>query len=160
MKFFAACTTLDELKKEYRRLAMIHHPDHGGDTATMQAINGEYSEAFARLKDQHTAAADEAHQTTETPEEVITIISQLLRFPGLIVELCGSWLWITGETYAIKDQLKAAGCRWSSSKKAWYWHHPEEGHRWHKGTATMSDIRTKYGSQTYKGRTAAEAITA
>lgn len=160
MKFFAACTTLDELKKEYRRLAMIHHPDHGGDTATMQAINGEYAETFARLKAQHNAAADEAHQTTETPEEFITIISQLLRFPGLIVELCGSWLWITGETYAIKDQLKAAGCRWSSSKKAWYWHHPEEGHRWHKGTATMSDIRTKYGSQTYKGRTAAEAITA
>ena len=160
MKYFAACTTLDELKKEYRRLAMIHHPDHGGDTATMQAINGEYSEAFARLKNQHNAAADEAHQTTETPEEFITIISQLLRFPGLIVELCGSWLWITGETYAIKDQLKAAGCRWSSSKKAWYWHHPEEGSRWHKGTATMSDIRTKYGSQTYKGRTAAEAITA
>ena len=160
MKFFAACTTLDELKKEYRRLAMIHHPDHGGDTATMQAINGEYSEAFARLKDQHNAAADEAHQTTETPEEFIAIISQLLRFPGLIVELCGSWLWITGETYAVRDQLKAAGCRWSSSKKAWYWHHPEEGHRWHKGTATMSDIRTKYGSQTYKGRTAAEASTA
>lgn len=160
MKFFANCATLDELKKEYRRLAMIHHPDHGGDTATMQAINGEYSEAFARLKNQHNAAADEAHQTTETPEEFITIISQLLRFPGLIVELCGSWLWITGETYAIKDQLKAAGCRWSSSKKAWYWHHPEEGHRWHKGTATMSDIRTKYGSQTYKGRNAAEAITA
>lgn len=160
MKYFAACTTLDELKKEYRRLAMTHHPDHGGDTATMQAINGEYSEAFARLKDQHNAAADEAHQTSETPEEFITIISQLLRFPGLTVELCGSWLWITGETYGIKDQLKAAGCRWSSSKKAWYWHHPEEGHRWHKGTATMSDIRTKYGSQTYKGRTAAEAITA
>ena len=111
MKFFAACTTLDELKKEYRRLAMIHHPDHGGDTATMQAINGEYSEAFARLKDQHNAAADEAHQTTETPEEFIAIISQLLRFPGLIVELCGSWLWITGETYAVRDQLKAAGCR-------------------------------------------------
>lgn len=160
MKYFAACTTLDELKKEYRRLAMIHHPDHGGDTATMQAINGEYSEAFARLKNQHNAAADEAHQTTETPEEFIAIISQLLRFPSLIVELCGSWLWITGETYGIKDQLKAAGCRWSSSKKAWYWHHPEEGHRWHKGTATMSDIRTKYGSQTYKGRNAAEAITA
>ena len=160
MTYFANCKTLDELKKEYRRLAMIHHPDHGGDTATMQAINGEYSELFARLKDQHNAAADEAHRTTETPEEFIAIISQLLRIPGLIVELCGSWLWITGETYAVRDQLKAAGCRWSSSKKAWYWHHPEEGHRWHKGTATMSDIRTKYGSQTYKGRTAAEAITA
>lgn len=160
MKYFSKCTTLDELKKEYRRLAMIHHPDHGGDTATMQAINAEYAATFSRLKDQHNAAADEDHQTTEAPEEFIAIISQLLRFPGLTVELCGSWLWITGDTYGIKDQLKAAGCRWSSSKKRWYWHHPEEGSRWHKGTATMSDIRTKYGSQTYKGRTAADALTA
>lgn len=160
MKFFTNCTTLDELKKEYRRLAMLHHPDHGGDTATMQAINGEYSETFARLKDQHNATADEAHQTTEAPEEFIAIISQLLRFPGLTVELCGSWLWVTGDTYSIKDQLKAAGCRWSSSKKSWYWYHPEEGHRWHKRTASMAEIRTKYGSQTYKGRTAADALTA
>ena len=26
MKYFTNCRTLDELKKEYRRLAMIHHP--------------------------------------------------------------------------------------------------------------------------------------
>lgn len=28
MKYFTTCTTLDELKKEFRRLAMLHHPDH------------------------------------------------------------------------------------------------------------------------------------
>lgn len=38
MKYFANCSTLDALKKEYRRLTMIHHPDHGGDTATMAVI--------------------------------------------------------------------------------------------------------------------------
>ena len=32
MKYFTNCKNLDELKKEYRRLAMIHHPDRGGDT--------------------------------------------------------------------------------------------------------------------------------
>ena len=27
MKYFTNCTTLDELKKEFRRLCMTHHPD-------------------------------------------------------------------------------------------------------------------------------------
>lgn len=42
MKYFANISTLDDLKREYRRLVMIHHPDRGGDTATMQAINKWY----------------------------------------------------------------------------------------------------------------------
>lgn len=46
MKFFVNCNTLEELKKEYRRLAMIHHPDVGGDTTTMQAINAEFEAVF------------------------------------------------------------------------------------------------------------------
>ena len=160
MKYFNHCNTLDELKKEYRRLCMKHHPDHGGDTATMAAINNEYESRFTILKNQHNATADEKHQTTETPEEFIKIINVLIKFPGIIVELCGSWLWISGDTKPIKEDLKACGCRWSNNKKMWYWHHPEEGARWHKGKSTMTDIRNKYGSQTFKGRNAAEYITA
>ena len=30
MKYFTNCKTLDELKAEYRRLAMANHPDRGG----------------------------------------------------------------------------------------------------------------------------------
>ena len=160
MKYFTACQTLDELKKEYRRLVMIHHPDHGGSTATMQDINTEYEKRFEVLKNQHNATADEHHKTTEAPEEFINIINALIKFPGIIVELCGSWLWISGDTIPVKEQLKAAGCRWSSSKKMWYWHHPEDGSRWHKGKKTMQEIRNKYGSQTYNGRNAVEYITA
>ena len=139
---------------------MKHHPDHGGDTATMAAINNEYEARFTILKNQHNATADEKHQTTETPEEFINIINTLIKFPGIIVELCGAWLWISGDTKPIKEDLKACGCRWSNNKKMWYWHHPEEGVRWHKGKSTMTDIRNKYGSQTFKGRNAAEYITA
>lgn len=35
MKYFAGIKTLDELKAAYRRLAMKHHPDRGGDLKTM-----------------------------------------------------------------------------------------------------------------------------
>ena len=92
MKYFTNCRTLDELKKEYRRLSKLHHPDHGGDEATMKAINAEYSDRFEVLKRQHNAAADEAHQTTEAPEEFINIINALIKLHGITVELCGCWL--------------------------------------------------------------------
>ncbi len=149
MKYFTNINTLDELKAAYRRLSMKHHPDRGGDTATMQEINAEHDELFERLKKQHNASADEFHQTTETPEEFREIIELLLKLDGLTVELCGSWLWIGGDTRQHKETLKAAGCRWSNNKKLWYWHHAEEGRKWRRGKATMSDIRTKYGSQVF-----------
>lgn len=148
-QFFENVNTLDELKKEYRRLVMINHPDHGGDTATMQEINAEYAARFEALKAKHNAEHDESHQTTETPEEFREIIEALLRMDGVEVELCGSWLWIGGNTRAHKEELKAAGCRWSSSKKLWYWRHAEDAHHWHRGRSTIGEIRTKYGSQNF-----------
>ena len=87
-QFFKNVNSLDELKKEYRRLVMIHHPDHGGDTATMQAINAEHDTLFEALKAKHNDEHDEAHQTTETPEEFREIIEALLRMDGVEVELC------------------------------------------------------------------------
>ena len=147
--YFNHCHTLDELKKEYRRLTMLHHPDRGGDTATMQAINTEHDRRFEELKHKHNAENDEQHQTTGTPEEFRNIIFAMLKLDGLEVELCGSWLWIGGNTRAHKETLKAIGCCWSNNKKLWYWHHKEDGSRWHRGKKTMSQIRMKYGSQTF-----------
>lgn len=66
MKYFANCTTLESLKHEYRRLCMIHHPDRGGDTATMAAINEEYDAVFPALKLAYNRTADTP--TTETAQ--------------------------------------------------------------------------------------------
>ena len=149
MKYFNNIHTLDELKAAYRRLAMIHHPDRGGDLATMKAINQEHDAIFETLKKQHNATHDEQHQTTETAEEFREILHRLLKLDGLTVELCGSWLWIGGDTFNHKAELKAAGCRWSSGKKLWYWRHEESARPWHRGKATMAEIRLKYGSQLF-----------
>jgi curved DNA-binding protein CbpA len=37
----------EEIKRAYRKLAMKHHPDRGGDQSTLQRIN----EAYDTLKD-------------------------------------------------------------------------------------------------------------
>lgn len=151
MKFFENVRTLDELKAEYRRLAMKHHPDRGGDVETMKAINAEHDALFEILKKQHNDSADEYHQTTETAEEFREIIAVLLKLDGLTVELCGCWLWISGNTREHKDALKAAGCRWSKQKMMWYWRHPEDKRSYYRSKSTMSDIRQKYGSQVFRG---------
>lgn len=151
MKYFNNIHTLDELKAAYRRLAMKHHPDRGGDTETMKAINAEHDEIFEILKRQHNASADEYHQTTETAAEFRDILAALLKLDGLEIELCGAWLWIGGNTRENKEALKAAGCRWSNNKKLWYWRHEEAARPWHRGNKSMTEIRSKYGSQVFRG---------
>ena len=149
MKYFNNITSLDELKKAYRRLAMKYHPDCGGSDEIMKQINAEHDALFETLKANHNKTADEYHQTTETAEEFRDIVNALLKLDGLEIELCGSWLWIGGNTKEHKDALKMMGCRWSSNKKLWYWHHEEAGRKWRKGNTTMQEIRRKYGSQVY-----------
>ena len=66
-------------------------------------------------------------------------------------ELCGSWVWCSGETKKHKEALKGAGFHWSQNKKKWYWHHEEPGRKWRRGNTSMADIRRKYGSQVFNG---------
>ena len=67
MKYFTNCRTLDELKKEYRRLAMLNHPDRGGDEETMKAINNEYDAVFPTFKLAYNKTAETpTHETAES----------------------------------------------------------------------------------------------
>lgn len=40
---------------------------------------------------------------------------------GIIWEQSKDWLWISGNTYEYKEELKQFGCRWSKKRKQWYW---------------------------------------
>ena len=122
MTYFANIHTLNDLKTAFHALALKFHPDCGGSDEAMKALNAEYTAKFEELKrcQNEAAKADTSGSTkatTEAPEEFINIISALLRLDGLTVELCGCWLWISGNTKEHKEALKAAGCRWAANKK-------------------------------------------
>lgn len=50
MKYFENLETMEEVKKQYRKLAMKFHPDKGGDEEIFKAINNEYEEAIEYAK--------------------------------------------------------------------------------------------------------------
>ena len=64
----------------------------------------------------------------------------------ITIEKCGTWLWIGGDTYPVRKELKNIGCRWSPTKSRWYWKHPKEKFTSH-GKVSMPKIRYKYGSE-------------
>jgi len=140
--------TAEELKRLYKKLAVIYHPDNGGDTEEMKKVNSEYAELFEQLKKVHTNAQGERYtkETTETPEQFINIINELIRFEGVLIEIIGSFIWVSGNTKSYKDQLKALGFKWSPNKSSWYLAPEGYKRRSHKNYS-MDDIRGMYGSQ-------------
>lgn len=153
MKWFSNPQTLEELKKQYKQLAVEHHPDKGGSTTNMQEINAEYDRLFDRLKNVHKNAEGQTYtttsETTETAEDFKDIVNRLIQFNGIHIEICGSWIWVTGCTIAYREQLKEMKFRWSKSKVAWYYRR-EDYRKTTKRTYTLEEIRDLYGSETIK----------
>ena len=165
MRYFENCKTCEDVKQLYKKYARDLNPDcnPGRDTtAEFQEMSRQYEEAYNRLKNIHQNANGETYEkeSQQTATEYADLINQLLHLSGLMIELCGSWLWITGNTKEHKDTLKSLGFKYSSNKQAWYYHEGEY-HKHGKKSKSMQDIRSMYGSERYATRTSEpEQITA
>lgn len=147
IKWFKGCETMDELKAAYKKLAKRWHPDlPGGVLEAMQEINAEYDRLAAILPKVNAKGERYQPQTREAPEAFRAAVVAVQAIPGILVELCGEWLWITGNTREHRETFKAAGYKWSQNKAAWYWHEGEY-RRSGKKKYSMDDIRRRYGSQ-------------
>lgn len=145
MKFFNGCNTIDEVKKLYKKLAMENHPDRGGDTTTMQAINTEYAFACAKLAKGAGLSDEDADTEIRLSEEYRQVIEKIINLPGIVIEIVGNWIWVTGETKPVKKNLKEAGFYFASKKIAWYYRN--EVFKTRGSGAPLEQIRAKYGSE-------------
>ena len=146
MRFFTTCTTKEEVKKLYRELAKQFHPDHGGDVVTMQQINNEYTFAIATLLRGENLTHEEVEAEILNAEQYKQAVNAIINLKGIVIEICGGWIWVSGNTYAHKQVFKDNGFYFASVKKMWYFRSVEYKTNNHK-THTIEQIRSKYGSK-------------
>src|SRR4051794_33671193 len=142
--YFSHLSTVEEIKAEYKRLAKLHHPDHGGDTATMQAINAEYTAALKSCHGQTSQGTDGKEHTYRYDEATEAAVMEALHKILCIkmdadVFLIGLWIWIQGDTKPVKEQLKELGCMWHSQRLSWYWR-PTERKGWGHSKGDLSQL--------------------
>jgi hypothetical protein len=145
MIYFNGCRTIDEIKAQYKKLAKENHPDHGGDTATMQAINTEYAFACAHAIKGENLSAEETEAKIKFSEQYREAIEKIINLPGIMIEAVGFWIWVTGNTYPVRKELKAANFFFASKKLAWYFRSDE--YKAKGGKKSLEEIRRKYGSE-------------
>lgn len=131
--------TPDLAKEAYRRAAMKFHPDRNpSGLHMMQAINA----AYALLKN----FTGEVNPANDYGDMLNAALNAIQTCPNIIIEVCGNWVWVSGETKAIKDILMASGYRYSGQKKMWYFR-PDEWKSSNRKKNSIEKIREVYGSQ-------------
>ena len=165
--FYFAGVAPEELRSHYRNLCKAWHPDlHGGDVKAMQEINAEFQfligggvpsdntepKAIRFLGTADGQAVSFGYDTGSLCQTMSEAISFCLGLPdGVEVAQVGQWLWVSGETKPIKEQLKAAGFKWSQHHLKWYFAQETVGRRGFKGSGLyFSDIAGKYGMEKVK----------
>jgi len=153
--YFKNPTTLEELRKQYKELLKKYHPDNpGGSTEATQQINAEYDRLFKILKDRHESkTADSSNNNSAenmkwnfAEDELLReMLAKVIHFADITIEIIGNWLWISGNTYAYRKELKEIGFKFAGQKKMWYWHSEAFIKKSHR-PLTMEDIRNYYGS--------------
>lgn len=157
--YFKNAETLEQLRKQYKELLKKHHPDNGGSEEIMKAVNAEYDKLFKLLKDRHESKSanhsgdhnseqsdyNQNMYNWENDKALREVLQKIINFDGIEIEIAGQWIWLSGNTFSYKKELKEIGFKWASQKKQWFWHSDTFRKKSHK-TLSMDEIRNYYGS--------------
>jgi len=113
--------TILDLKLQYKTLVKKYHPDNNltiDTTGILQSINAEYDYILAN----NIIFKSESEKKKEVnfSEILQDIISKIINFQDITIEIIGTWIWLDGKTYQYKEDLKNLGFKFSGGKKKWY----------------------------------------
>lgn len=136
--------TKESIKDAWRAMAAQYHPDRNPAGEDMMKLINAARDALQT----YTGDASEAGVSQENYGEAINAaLNAIFGLEGLEIEICGSWLWVGGDTKTHKEVLKAAGFKWASRKMKWNFR-PDCWRSASRGNFSMDQIRDKYGSAT------------
>lgn len=152
---FDQFNTVSEVKQAYKKQAFKLHPDRGGTHESFVEMQAQYLAKLKSLNGQESTGFDNKSHTyyyNESVEtEVMEKITELLNLKAddLEIELCGTWLWISGNTRAYKEKLKELSLKWHSKRSKWYFH-TKNTHKKRMSKLSFDQIRLAYGSKTFE----------
>lgn len=147
MLYFEGLEDEKGIKLRYKELAKLHHPDRGGCVETMKAINLQYEKVITGAYQRAGKSITEIEELLKKDAVLLSKLYEILSYEEINVEVCGKWIWVTGNTKPIKDILKAANFRWASNKCSWFWR-SEEDKSFNRKKMTLEEIRNAHGSKT------------
>lgn len=131
--YFKDVQTLEELRKQYKDLLKKYHPDNGGSEETTKAINIEYERLFKILKNNHDSRQHNSESGSKTSNNKSSydnmkydfaedsllreMLQKVIYFPNITIEIIGNWIWISGNTYQYRKELKDLGFKFAGQKK-------------------------------------------
>ena len=93
----------------------------------------------------NTASYTARQENTETADQFIDLINELMRMDDIIIEIIGCFVWVTGNTKPYKDILKGLKFQWHSKKIAWYLK-PDDYRKRSRKDYDLNEIRAMYGT--------------
>lgn len=135
------------IKLAYRQACSKYHPDRNpAGLEMMKLINA----AYQALSDYEAGMVkdDVASEEVNLSDELNAALNAVIGL-GLTIEICGSWIWVSGDTKPHREVLKASGYRWAPKKLMWSFCGGERTTS--RGKFSMDDIRSKHGSVSVKG---------
>ncbi|KFW97555.1 J domain-containing protein [Pectobacterium carotovorum] len=152
--------TEKDVVKAYRKLALKYHPDRNPlGTELMKAVNAAREVLMAnidKINQFQSADENERYNYGEALENVLAALSGLA---GIVYEVIGNWVWISGETFEHKAALKEIGCKWAPKKQQWFFRPEEQKSTWNRKERSIDEIREMHGANgkfRAKGRKAVE----
>ena len=140
--YYVQCDDLNDVLHTFKKLAVKYGQNGGGNSAEFNKVFQDYFQILEKDPKYELLKLDAnlREEHWHFPDLVAGVL-----LPELNIEFCGSWLWVSGDTYEHRELLKELGYRYSNNKKCWYWRPYSEASKATKPTS-MDYIRETYGS--------------